>query len=253
MHHGVVEVRDEHVPAVLGDRHDEHEASGSPRVPAHHDEERGDARGQKDGAKKPTGHPRLKETQPGGRQEPDREPVVDQPVRVAEVARMPEGFQKVEEEDAAEQDSGDVQRQRVNGGGEVGQVAAASVSVPGPGPRHRSERTGMPGRRPHAAAGRHEPARAMPIRPSCPWPVRYPPPGRGRSQYDRPALLAGAHRYIEQTITLWLPARLPTTGHAGTPTTWEATHRSPAAGTRAQPTATWGRGCPVGEHRIPAP
>ena len=86
----------------------EHEAGGSPRVPAHHDEEGGDARGQKDGAKQPAGHSGLKESQPGGRQEPDREPVVDQPVGIAEVARMPEGFQKVEEEDAAEQDSGDV-------------------------------------------------------------------------------------------------------------------------------------------------
>ena len=80
------------------------------------DEKRGGACGQVDRAEEDAGHARLEEADPGGGEEPGGEVVVDEAVRIAEVAGLAQRVEEVEEEDAADEDAGDVQGESGEGG-----------------------------------------------------------------------------------------------------------------------------------------
>ena len=90
MDHRVVEVAGEHVPAQGGERRQEEERPGRAGMEARDHHERRRARADEDRAEQPPRHSRLKEAYAGGGEEPTHQPVVDQAVGVAEVARLPE-------------------------------------------------------------------------------------------------------------------------------------------------------------------
>ena len=114
MDHGIVEVRGQHIPAQGGQCGQKEERPGGAGMEARDHHEPGHARADEHGAKQHPRHPRLKEADAGGREEPANQPVVDQAVGVAEVAGLPQGVEEVEEEDPADDDAPDVERQRMD-------------------------------------------------------------------------------------------------------------------------------------------
>ena len=75
-----------------------------------HHERRG-ARADEDRAEQPPRHSRLKEAYAQEWKEPAQQRVVDQAVRVAEIARLPERVEEVDEENPADDDAPDVERE----------------------------------------------------------------------------------------------------------------------------------------------